>query len=1099
MAFLPISGDTGSVIGENISLPSYDTESAPLLKGSLDKTYGIVTKDARQDGARNKNHAEIHKYRGNTPLKFGVIITALIGCVITIVHFDQRPTNNISNNVSNTYTSNPSGSGGWVESGQRPSETLTSKSVPFPAVDRSDYNDDASTIVFPELFHPLLRYHPSKDTKSASKNEISSINSDLPECQGSTGCPLLNIPFPTGAFWTNLVIEPTTDRGISYPIMVYPYGYKWSPTMMQISYPPLNRLKDSISIRDIFNPDMTLSIAETVTRRNVIDFDPLSVSLRFYSGSGYSAEDGTSSTSDYDNYDNVPYWESYLVQGSPYITATYMDVTPILSPLSVFQNFVCPRDENGKYRDDVNESTDHTGQDYGICSKKHTMDSFSTTLSGVQFLMSTQENLTWMLFASEPITLIFDRTRRTIKSTHKYQGTLRLALIPPQLDANTSDTKSEHYTSVPLATSTAVKRLITHSHVYPVRSKLSWDFKKQQTFMGGFGQGNKVEPETLGSITFEFETRSMHDSPNDSASSFSNGATGDNDLLMLALPHHRDVLPTKMLLTGNTFDVMFNTIKGKMTPVVGNIWSYEEALTNTKFDSKSTLQMIAKMKNSTRDTILYQVKQDLTQVLPSLKEDVYGFGKQIARLAQLAHIAYVLEPKSLRKESSHNYTNVSESSKSLVDEAGRVLHGYLTKFLDGLAVDKLLYDRNFGGIVSQNGLINDLADFGNGRYNDHHFHYGYLLYASAVMAEIDDGTFISNYGSHVDAIFFDVSYNPEHQTDMQFFPTVRHKSWFDGHSFASGLFPFADGKSQESSSEAVNCYYGAYLWSLMRKGPDSERQTNFAKLLLAMEIRGAKTYWHMEPSYNSTNKVDIESEQIYDSKFESSYMVGNLGMMDVTIATWFGKESLYVHMINVMPITAITRELFDKSYVKKEYEAVIRPIEDNVEMAWRGYTICDRAMFEPTEAWNQAIKLKSYLLDSGISLSQIYFWISTTTGFTQSAATIPDDHTSKSGGGHTMPQNNLGQLCTENEACNAANLTGLCCPTQAGTHLGCCDSTALLPDETIPDDGTSESGGDIIPQGNDNQLCIENGSCKAANLTGLCCPAMSGNYLECCN
>merc|ERR1711957_841160 len=120
-----------------------------------------------------------------------------------------------------------------------------------------------------------------------------------------------------------------------------------------------------------------------------------------------------------------------------------------------------------------------------------------------------------------------------------------------------------------------------------------------------------------------------------------------------------------------------------------------------------------------------------------------------------------------------------------------------------------------------------------------------------------------------------------------------------------------------------------------------------------MEIRGAKTYWHMEPSYNSTNKVDIESEQIYDSKFESSYMVGNLGMMDVTIATWFGKESLYVHMINVMPITAITRELFDKSYVKKEYEAVIRPIEDNVEMAWRGYTICDRAMFEPTEAWNQ--------------------------------------------------------------------------------------------------------------------------------------------------
>ena len=39
----------------------------------------------------------------------------------------------------------------------------------------------------------------------------------------------------------------------------------------------------------------------------------------------------------------------------------------------------------------------------------------------------------------------------------------------------------------------------------------------------------------------------------------------------------------------------------------------------------------------------------------------------------------------------------------------------------------------------------------------------------------------------------------------------RHKSWFGGHSFASGLSPFANGKSQESSSEVVNCYYSVHL------------------------------------------------------------------------------------------------------------------------------------------------------------------------------------------------------------------------------------------------------------------------------------------------
>jgi endo-1,3(4)-beta-glucanase len=43
------------------------------------------------------------------------------------------------------------------------------------------------------------------------------------------------------------------------------------------------------------------------------------------------------------------------------------------------------------------------------------------------------------------------------------------------------------------------------------------------------------------------------------------------------------------------------------------------------------------------------------------------------------------------------------------------------------------------------------------------------------------------------------------------FPVARHKDFFDGHSWASGLFPMANGKSQESVSEAANAYYGVHL------------------------------------------------------------------------------------------------------------------------------------------------------------------------------------------------------------------------------------------------------------------------------------------------
>ena len=77
------------------------------------------------------------------------------------------------------------------------------------------------------------------------------------------------------------------------------------------------------------------------------------------------------------------------------------------------------------------------------------------------------------------------------------------------------------------------------------------------------------------------------------------------------------------------------------------------------------------------------------------------------------------------------------------------------------------------------------------------------------------------------------------------------------HSFASGLFPFANGKSQESSSEAVNCYYGAYLWSQVRWGNSGDsKMVDFARLLLATELTGAKTYWHMTPSQNNQSARD---------------------------------------------------------------------------------------------------------------------------------------------------------------------------------------------------------------------------------------------------
>ena len=268
-----------------------------------------------------------------------------------------------------------------------------------------------------------------------------------------------------------------------------------------------------------------------------------------------------------------------------------------------------------------------------------------------------------------------------------------------------------------------------------------------------------------------------------------------------------------------------------------------------------------------------------------------------------------------------------------------------------------------------------------------------------------------------------------------FFPFARHKSWFDGHSFASGLFQFADGKSQESSSEAINCYYGAYLWSTVRwagNNLDGAEIVDYARLLLATEMTGAKTYWHMTPSPTKAAPRTTLVPVPYNSIFRQNYMVGNLGMTDVTSTTWFGTEVVYVHLINFMPVTAITSELFDSAYVQEERKVLTN--SGSVEKAWLGYLISNEAIVDPDNAWKEAQSLVSNELDAGSSKSQVLYWICTRPEFSSNTTAIQLDQ------GHQSGQEVDSASCSSHVNCVKNRLTGLCCPTNDGIILSCCNS-----------------------------------------------------------
>jgi Glycosyl hydrolase family 81 N-terminal domain len=203
--------------------------------------------------------------------------------------------------------------------------------MPFPQVNRGEFGDPVNGFVDMDLFHPNLIAPPESPHAFV-------------------------FPFPTGAFWTNLVV-PSPQGALSYPIAVYPYAYRWSATSLQVSYPAGHRIVDKLTIQDAFAPDLKLSTVEEISNRYVTQFDPLSVTLRFVSTQECK-------------------WETALVQGSPYITLQYLKATPIIAPLSIFSNIQCPGDADENFSDlleDPNSGSSGGGFEkrrrlFGVCS-----------------------------------------------------------------------------------------------------------------------------------------------------------------------------------------------------------------------------------------------------------------------------------------------------------------------------------------------------------------------------------------------------------------------------------------------------------------------------------------------------------------------------------------------------------------------------------------------------------------------------------------------------------------------------------------------------------------------------------------------------------
>jgi len=338
--------------------------------------------------------------------------------------------------------------------------------------------------------------------------------------------------------------------------------------------------------------------------------------------------------------------------------------------------------------------------------------------------------------------------------------------------------------------------------------------------------------------------------------------TADGEPTLFATrPHHRDGMADECSL--GTYPSAY----GEMTLCSGTELSWTAPLR----EAPLTLGLDVLTDEEAADVVV-SLEADVAEE-PPYPADTYFGGKALARDAQLWTIATELGRDDLAEALR---TRALTELRDWAEPAGCVDEGDARCFF---------FDETNSGIVGQT------PSFGSEEFNDHHFHYGYFLYAAGVFAH-DDAELAEELAPVMDLLAADIA-SPEAGEQ---FPQWRSYDAYASHAWASGTSPFADGNNQESTSEAINAWVGLRHWAAASGNQGLEQQGAW---LQANEIATALAYW--------TN-FDLE-DPVYEG-YGHSYIPLNFGGKR-DFATWFSAEPAAGLAIQVLPVTPASRYLGD--------------------------------------------------------------------------------------------------------------------------------------------------------------------------------------------
>ena len=399
---------------------------------------------------------------------------------------------------------------------------------------------------------------------------------------------------------------------------------------------------------------------------------------------------------------------------------------------------------------------------------------------------------------------------------------------------------------------------------------------------------------------------------------------GGGDTAFVAMPHHG----ADATCTLGTYPSSWGTL----TLCAGDALSWTSPLRAAR-----TSLDVSELDRAERDELAEAVRADAAAPEP-YPADTYFGGKALYRDAQLYSLATDL---GLESEAAAVRDRVTTELLRWADPGACETREAFCFFYD----------------ESNRGVVGLTPSFGSDEFNDHHFHYGYFLYAAGVMAA-EDPDLAGRLAPVLDLLAADIAASTA--TDQ--LPRWRNFDVYASHSWASGTSPFADGNNQESSSEAVLAWAGLTLWARASGNEALETQGTW---LQALESQSARSYW---TDFDATDPT-------YEGYGHSIAPLNFGGKRDY--ATWFSPEPAAALAILVLPLSPSSDHLAD------DPERVARNVAEGTasggfDQTYGDYLIGYSALSGGAARERALEAVRSYdreKLDDGLTYSYLLAWV----------------------------------------------------------------------------------------------------------------------------